>query len=451
MQINKQKRFIIDSSVLLYAPSAIYAFEDNDVFIPASVIHEIGEKAKTSGEIRANAMEAMQILDSIYEVPGEVVHLRNGGTLEIVGRQDDSIYALAVEKDAVIVSRDIAVRLTARSMSLGAEPFKAEQVTIDRQPYEGRCNLYVSGREMSEFATNKSLLLDKTKDYYATDTNNQVISEAHVLSPNEYVTLINSESPGAGTMLGRFDGERIVPLMFYRKDHPVFGVTARNAAQMFALDALMNPDAPLVILQGPAGTAKTFLSMAAALEQTYSGDQYRRILITRPNAKMDADVGYLKGDERQKVLPTLRGLLDNVDNLMPPDRNLGVKEGRKCGSPLDTLLDTGVIEAQAMAYMRGRSICRQFMIVDEMQNSTINQVLSIITRVGEESKIVLLGDPNQIDNPYLDRSSNGLVYAAERMKDSPLCWQLTFNERESTRSPLAREAIERLTPKGAFI
>ena len=110
----------------------------------------------------------------------------------------------------------------------------------------------------------------------------------------------------------------------------------------------------------------------------------------------------------------------------------------------------GVIDAQAMAYMRGRSICRQFMIVDEMQNSTVNQVLSIITRVGEESKIVLLGDPNQIDNPYLDRISNGLVYAAERMRDSPLCWQITFNERESTRSPLAREAIERLTPKGSL-
>lgn len=335
-------------------------------------------------------------------------------------------------------------------MSLGAEPFKAELVSVDKRPYEGRCNLYVSRQEISIFAQQKVLKLDPNKEYYATDTDNFVISEDYQLSPNEYVTLINSERPDAGSMLGRFDGEQIVPLRFYSKEHPVFGVTARNAGQMFALDALMNPDAPLVILQGPAGTAKTFLSMAAALEQTISKNTYRKILITRPNAKMDADVGYLKGDERQKVLPTLRGLLDNMENLVRRDDRDKKKDGINCGSSIDHFLSNGTIDPQAMAYMRGRSICKQYMIVDEMQNSTINQVLSIITRVGEESKIVLLGDPNQIDNPYLDRGSNGLVYAAERMKDSRLCWQITFHERESTRSPLAREAIERLTPKGSI-
>lgn len=445
-----QKRYIIDSSVLMYSPYAPYAFEDNEIFLPACVIKELGERSRTNGELRANAMDAVKFLDSICEVPGEPVHLKTGGILEIVGKPNDTIYNLASEKNAVIVSRDPAVRLTARSMSLGAEPFKAEQLAVDKKPYEGRCNLYVSGQEISLFAQKKALKLDPYKDYYATDTDNTVLSEDYQLSPNEYVTLINSDRPDAGTMLGRFNGEEIVPLLFYRRDMPVYGVSARNCAQMFALDALMNPDAPLVILQGPAGTAKTFLSMAAALEQTYSQNIYRKILITRPNTKMDADVGYLKGDERQKVLPTLRGLLDNVDNLMSQDPQSRRKDGQTCESALDTLLDNGVIDPQAMAYMRGRSICRQFMIVDEMQNSTVNQVLSIITRVGEESKIVLLGDPNQIDNPYLDRSSNGLVYAAERMKDSPLCWQVTFNERESTRSPLAREAIERLTPKGSF-
>lgn len=445
-----QKRYIIDSSVLLYSPSAIYAFDDNVVFLPACVIKELGARAHASGELRANAMDAVKLLDTICEVPGESVHLKNGGILEIIGRPDESVYDLASETHAVIVSRDPAVRLTARSMSLGAEPFKAELVSDDKKPYEGRCNLYVSNQELSHFAQNKILKLDPGRSYYATNTDNAVISEDYKLSPNEYVTLINCECPDSGSMLGRFDGEQIVPLRFYSKSRPVFGVTARNVGQMFALDALMSPNAPLVILQGPAGTAKTFLSMAAALEQTVSKNTYRKILITRPNAKMDADVGYLKGDERQKVLPTLRGLMDNVENLMPRDPCSQKKDGVNCGSAIDNLLDDGTIDPQAMAYMRGRSICRQFMIVDEMQNSTINQVLSIITRVGEGSKIVLLGDPNQIDNAYLDRNSNGLVYAAERMKDSPLCWQITFHERESTRSPLAREAIERLTPKGSI-
>ena len=444
------KRFILDSSVLLYAPTAIYAFDDNEVFLPASVIKELGERTKTSGELRANAMEAVKLLDSICDVPGEAVHLKNGGILEIAGRLDDSIYDVAAERNAVIVSRDPAVRLTARSMSLGAEPFKAERLSVDKKPYEGRCNLFVSGKEIAAFAQNKILKLDPTKEYYATDTDNVVISEDYHLSPNEYVTLINSERPDAGTMLGRFNGEEIEPLRFYHRDHPVFGVSARNAGQMFALDALMNPSAPLVILQGPAGTAKTFLSMAAALEQTYSQNVYRKILITRPNAKMDADVGFLKGDERQKVLPTLRGLLDNMENLMQQDPKDRKKDGINCESPADTLLANGVIDAQAMAYMRGRSICRQFMIVDEMQNSTQTQALSVITRIGEQSKIVLLGDPDQIDSPYLDRRNNGLVYAAEGMKGSPHCFQLTFMEKESTRSPLAKDALSRLRPKGTF-
>jgi len=446
-----RKRYIIDSSVLLYSPSAIYAFDDNVVFLPACVIKELGMRTHTNGELRANAMDAVKLLDSICEVPGEPTHLKNGGILEIIGSPDTSIFDLATEKQAIIVSRDPSVRLTARAMSLGAEPFKAELVSNDKKPYEGRCNLYVSGREVSFFAQNKILKLDPLKNYYATNTDNAIISEDYKLSPNEYVTLINNEQPDTGSMLGRFDGEQIVPLRFYNKEHPVFGVTARNVGQMFALDALMNPDAPLVILQGPAGTAKTFLSMAAALEQTISKNTYRKILITRPNAKMDTDVGYLKGDERAKVLPTLRGLLDNVENLIPQYPNNRRKDGMSCGSAIDNFLNDGTIDPQAMAYMRGRSICRQFMVVDEMQNSTINQVLSIITRVGEESKIVLLGDPNQIDNAYLDRNSNGLVYAAERMKDSHLCWQITFHERESTRSPLAREAIERLTPKGSVL
>ena len=143
-----------------------------------------------------------------------------------------------------------------------------------------------------------------------------------------------------------------------------------------------------------------------------------------------------------------RSLLDNVDNLMPNASR--AKDGFQTGSLLDDLIERGIIEAQAMAYMRGRSITRQYMVVDEMQNSTQAQALSVITRIGEQSKIVLLGDPDQIDSPYLDRRNNGLVYAAEGMKGSPHCFQLTFMEKESTRSPLAKDALSRLRPKGTF-
>lgn len=293
---------------------------------------------------------------------------------------------------------------------------------------------------MAEFVQNKELTLNPNEPYYATDPANNLAVAGYKLTANEYVTLINSCDPESSTLLGRFDGKKIVPLYHCPRNRLIFGVKPRNAAQMFALDALMNPDIPIVILKGPAGTAKTFLSMAAALEQTLETHQYRRILATRPNTKMDNDVGYLKGDEKDKVLPTIRGLLDNVDNLMPGDE--------PGGSALDELMSRGVIDAQAMAYMRGRSITRQFVIVDEMQNATPTQALSLITRIGDESKIVLLGDPDQIDNPFLDRRSNGLVYASAGMQGSKLCCQLTFTEKESTRSELAKEALIRLKPKG---
>ena len=442
------KRFIVDDTVFLASPHALFSFDDNEILIPSSLVAVMGKHTKEHGEIRANASEFMHLLDSLYEVPGEdIVTLENGGLIHIFNDDGQDIFALADQRQAIIVSRDPSVRVQARALGLPAEPFKAEQVRPTGQRYMGRCNLFVSPDEMSQFARDRSLVLTKD-NYYATDPNGELLSDAYVLTPNEYVTLINSNNPNAGSQLGRFDGQKIVPLLYYHKDHPVYGVTARNAAQMFALDALMNPNSSLVILQGPAGTAKTFLSMAAGLQQTLEDKIYRRILVTRPNTKMDNDVGFLKGDEKEKVLPTLRGLLDNVDNLMPTIGHS--KDGYSSDSCLDELLERGVIEAQAMAYMRGRSITRQYMVVDEMQNSTQTQALSIITRIGEESKIVLLGDPDQIDSPYLDRRSNGLVYAADGMKGSQHCFQLTFVEKESTRSQLAKDALMRLRPKGSF-
>lgn len=436
-----QKTYLPDASVYLVSPRAIYAFEDNQVLIPSCVLQEMMDAAKEPGPYRANAIEFNQLLDNIFNIDKEqVAALPNKGSVRLI-INDKDIYKTAQQMEATIVSRDPAVRVRARTMyALHAEPFRAEQTPKSKPSYMGRCNLYVSPDEMDEFAKKKELFLNPDESYYATDPENKLSVAGYRLTMNEYVTLINSCDPEASTMLGRFDGRRIVPLYFCPRNSQIFGVKPRNAAQMFALDALMNPAVPLVILKGPAGTAKTFLSMAAALEQTLEKSQYRRILVTRPNTKMDNDVGYLKGDEKEKVLPTIRGLLDNVYNLMSSDE-AGM-------STLDELMNRGIIDAQAMAYMRGRSITRQFVIVDEMQNATPTQALSLITRIGDESKIVLLGDPDQIDAPFLDRRSNGLVYASAGMQGSKLCCQLTFTERESTRSELAKDALIRLNPKG---
>lgn len=444
-----RKTYILDSSVLLAFPRAIFAFDDNEVIIPSCVITEIGDIARRGGEGRGNAVEFNNLLDDLYPSGVDSVPLKNGGILKIVN-EDTLFRAARARSDAVIVSRDPGIRLQAKCHGLSAQPYKSDDPSKNDNPYPGRICVYVSPDEMDRFAHDKFLELDKSKRYEATDCSNTAllhVSSDAPLVENEYVTLVNASNPSGGTMLGRFSEGRILPIR-NSCEHPVYDVTARNVAQSFALDALMDPDIPLVILRGPAGTGKTFLSMAAALQQTLEERRYRRILLTRPNAKMDADVGFLKGDEKEKMLPSLRGLTDNVDNLMPGSKSMK-KDGVEDADPLEYLFDRRIIEVQALAYMRGRSITNQFILVDEMQNSTVSQVLSIITRLGEGSKIVIMGDPDQIDNPYLDRLNNGLVYAADRMLGSKLCCQVSFMESESTRSPLAKEAIERLSPKGS--
>ncbi len=445
------KKFLVDSTVYLAAPHALLSFDDNEVLIPRCVLDDIGTALKKTGEVRANAAEFIRLLDHVLSEAGENTHvtLKNNGGISLVSAHLDpcSIYDYATEHQAVIVSRDPLVRIKAKMMGLKAEPFKEER--LEEAPvYTGRCMFYVSPEEMDSFAKEGRLKLSAKKKYAAVVTLNGRTfgaSDEYQLTQNEYVLLVNYNNPDGAPLLGRYDGKEIVSLCVNKKSR-IYGVNARNVGQLFALDALMNPDIPLVILKGPAGTAKTFLSMAAALEQTVNVNRYRKILLTRPNTKMDNDVGYLKGDEKEKVMPTLRGLIDNLDNLMQSEREM--KDGIKLESSVDSLMSAGVIEAQAMAYMRGRSVTRQFMVVDEMQNSTTTQAISIVTRVGDDSKIVLLGDPNQIDAPFLDTRNNGLVFAADRMKGSPLCAQITFNESECIRSPLAKEAISRLTQKG---
>lgn len=204
--------------------------------------------------------------------------------------------------------------------------------------------------------------------------------------------------------------------------------------------------APLVIVKGMAGTAKTFYSLAVGLEKLLNNPtgEYRRMMISRPNAQFDSDIGFLPGDEQEKISPLMRPVIDNLEQLIDSNEEKRYEKEEELAGKIEEIFGRGLIKTEALNYIRGRSIVQTYLIIDEAQNMTPNQVKGIITRAGKGTKIILLGDPNQIDRPFLDERTNGLSFAAEHMKGSSLCWQVTLTAEECERSLLAMDAVKRL-------
>ncbi len=246
--------------------------------------------------------------------------------------------------------------------------------------------------------------------------------------------------------LGRFDGENIVHLHY--KDSKPLGLSARNVGQRFMLECLFTSSnmAPLSIVKGPAGTAKTLFSLAVGLQKIIEEEtgEYRKILVCRPNVTMDEEIGFLPGTEEQKISPFMRPIFDNLEVLVDSDEKERYKNEKELQDKVNELFDRRIITTEAIAYLRGRSIIRQWVIIDEAQNLSPKQVKAITTRVGIGTKLILIGDPDQIDHPFMDSRSNGLCYASERMKGSKLCYQVTLKYDECERSPLSFEAAQRL-------
>ena len=227
-----------------------------------------------------------------------------------------------------------------------------------------------------------------------------------------------------------------------------FGVKPRNVGQYFLQEALMSDaeEAPLVIVKGAAGTAKTFYSLAVGLEKTFNRGEkeYRKILVTRPNVQFDADIGFLPGSEQEKIAPFLRPIIDNLEFLVDSNDQERYKNEAELQGKIDLLFSSGIIGAEAMNFIRGRTLNKIYLIIDEAQNLTPKQAKGIITRVGKGTKVILIGDPEQIDHPLLDERTNGLSYASERMKGSSLCYQITMTGDECERSALAHDAAKRM-------
>ena len=340
---------------------------------------------------------------------------------------------------AILVSRDIIARIKADILNIPAEDFLTDQSPSPELQYRGRIEVLAADEDLSHFKK-KGILPELV---YTLGKDGQVLSVEPIL--NQFF-IIKSDTSSNRSFLGRFNGESIVPLTFANRQP--FGVKPRSAGQRFLQEALMaSPkDAPLVIVKGTAGTAKTFYSLAVGLHKILEESEpiYRRIMISRPNVQFDEEIGFLPGSEKEKIAPLMRPIIDNLEILIDRDEKERYRNESELRGKIDELFERGIISAEAMNFIRGRSITQTYLIIDEAQNLTPRQVKGIITRVGTGTKVILLGDPEQIDHPLLDARTNGLSYAAEKMKDSPLCWQITMSPEECERSELAMDAIQRL-------
>lgn len=452
-----RKNYVLDTNILLASPNAIFGFADNCVFITTVTLQELDRKKTAPGEVGFNARKVNHIIDSLCmndrDHIASGIPMENGGILSFLKEYDEmylpdgystdiadnkiiaatKMLTVKSDKPTILVTNDVSMRTNALICGVEVEEYKNDHLSSEENRYSG----YSVLKTPNDILDKADLIIGAGK------VSAKEVTEDN-FTENEFIVLKNEDE--SRQLLCIYQKGEIITIP--EGQTRAFHVIPRNVKQAFAMYALNAPaeKIPLVILKAPAGAAKTFLSLACGLEQTYDSEMerhYNKILITRNNVCADADFGYLPGDLEDKMMPLLAPFYDNLETLLIGEqKNIPHMEIQQ---QIDDMFDTGVIDLCPLAYMRGRSITNSYLIVDEAQNATKSQIRDIITRAGVNTKIVLLGDPSQIDNHLLDRENNGLVYAAEKMKGSPLCAQLTFDECDSVRSPLVTDALERLT------
>ncbi|MGH4140648.1 PhoH family protein [Clostridium sp.] len=454
--------YVLDTNVILYSPSAILSFGDNDVIIPEVVLEELDSFKKDKSDLGANARYAARLIDKL-RLEGKLnegVELKNGGRLRVEMNHYDTKIPLSWSKekadnrilqvckglkeqgeDVWLITKDIFLRIKADAVDIKVDDYYEKFVPEYDDQYTGRSEVFVTSEKLQEFFSKKVLKASTLLNY---DENSEEYT-IPILYTNQFLIIHSMENPKQ-TALGRYDGKNVVPL--YSKESKPLGVVPRNVGQRFMLEALSMDaiKAPLVIVKGPAGTAKTLFSLAVGLQKILqdNSEHYRRILVCRPNVTMDEDIGFLPGTEQEKISPFMRPIFDNLEILVDSDEKERYKNEKELTDKIKDLFDRRIITTEAVAYLRGRSIVKNWVIIDEAQNLSPKQVKTIITRVGEGTKLILIGDPEQIDHPFLDSRSNGLCYASEKMKGSDLCYQVTLKYDECERSPLAYEGSKKL-------
>jgi len=440
-----QKVYVLDSSVLLHDPNALFQFQDNDVIIPYVVLEEIESKKRLLENVGRVAREVIRQLDRLRS-NGQLsqgVLLPNGGKVRVelnhysneilpvnsdLTLADNRILAVSLnlareeKRVVVLVTKDIAMRVKADALGIITEDYYNDKVALPPIMDEILI-LQIADAEVDALYQNMFIPIQVP------------------LLPNRCVKAVLSDG-SVLPLVSSPDGKRLVYQL--GKSHVSWDIRPKNMEQSWALEMLNNPEISLVNLMGPAGTGKTLLALASGLEQTVHKEQYIRMLCARPIVPFGKDIGFLPGEKDQKVRPYMQPIYDNLEYLLRPRKE---KEREKNGesiidSAIDLLIKKRQLEIEVLTYIRGRSIPDQFMIIDEAQNLSAHEVKTIITRAGEGTKIVLCGDPDQIDHPYLDKESNGLAYVASRLNGQSFYGQVRLIHGE--RSELATRAARLL-------
>ena len=428
-----KKNYVLDTSVYLTDADSLYSFGNNDVFIPLKVLEEIDKHKKRQDSVGINARKIIRTLDEM-RAKGNLqkgVRLDKGkGILKVMSYEilkdvafpsdldlsipDHMIIATAMAigeqstRKTVVVSRDINMRVICDSIGLLAEDYTTEKVvTSSDELYSGLAVHLVDDQVIDRFYDGDDIYIEEE------DTK----QEWH---PNQYILMVSNANEKK-TCIARFYSHFQPLRKIIHSTIPDWKISSRNKEQAFGIDLLMDPDVKVISLVGRAGSGKTLCAIAAGLQQTIGlrENHYDRMIVSRPVQPLGKDIGFLPGTMEEKMLPWLMPIQDNLQFLVGGDKKT-----------LQMYMEKGKIEIEALTYIRGRSIANAFIIIDEAQNLTAHEIKTIMTRVGEGTKIVLTGDIEQIDNVYVNETSNGLAHAVEKFKFYPLAGHVTFTKGE---------------------
>ncbi len=435
---SSKKVFVLDTNVLLHDPNSILHFQEHDVVLPIVVIEEVDHFKKDQTEIGRNARTVSRMLDML-RASGSLsrgVPLEGGGSLKVdvenhpldIGilsadkhKADNQILACAKQllttckEKVVLVTKDTNLRIKADAIGILAEDYTTDRVEMD-ELYTGH----------------KSWEVDPAKVDLLYDGGLQPDPELQ-LEPNQFLTLVDQTNP-SHTALARFmAGEGLLRPLKRMEAWP-WGIKPRNREQQFAMELLLDPNVQVVTLLGKAGTGKTLLAIAAGLQQVVDEERFNKLLVSRPVMPLGRDLGFLPGDISEKLRPYMQPIYDNLEFIVGANTEARKRTTMTAGQ----LEEAGYLSVEPLTYIRGRSIPKQYLVVDEAQNLTPHEVKTILTRAGEGTKVIFTGDPHQIDNPYVDASTNGLSFLAEHFKHLDVSGHVTLMKGE--RSKLAELA-----------